>query len=324
MYDLLLSPETGSRTLLLRSLLDQQPHPFLFWLICVFVIGCCIGSFLNVCIWRLPRGESLLYPASHCPNCGHMIRPWENIPLISYLALRGKCSSCAKQISPRYFLVELLTGVLFSVVFLRIYAINAPAHLLPLFLFLTAILVAVAFTDCDTHLIPDQLTYTLIGIGLLNAFLVPSDWFCTSRWFGLLAAGIASGSVAAIFYGLTKFGHLVFGRNAFGWGDVKYLIGITACLGLSALLYTILTGCILAIGSRLLLSAFRKRKRRGFAFGPFLSAALYLWLLTGSETVGAYLSLIQQHNSSAQTQTQLPNYLLRGEQTERPDISLKR
>ena len=88
----------------------RQLHPLMAGF--VFAIGLCIGSFLNVCIWRLPRGESLLHPGSHCPKCGHPIRPWENIPVLSWLALRAKCSQCSLPISGRYPLAVFVTGVL--------------------------------------------------------------------------------------------------------------------------------------------------------------------------------------------------------------------
>ena len=93
----------------------REPLAYWFWFAVVFWVGCCLGSFLNVCIWRMPLGESVVTAPSHCPRCGHKIRWYENIPLFSFLCLRAKCSGCKQPISWRYFIVELLTGVLFAI-----------------------------------------------------------------------------------------------------------------------------------------------------------------------------------------------------------------
>ena len=143
----------------LRDLILMQPVLFSLF---AFWIGCCIGSFLNVCIYRIPNGMSILYPPSHCPNCNHAIAWYENIPLFSFLCLRGRCSSCRCPISPRYFYVEMMTGVLYAGLFLCLVYSGSPRfHLLPLYFIASAVAICNAFTDCEYRVIPDSLNLTL-------------------------------------------------------------------------------------------------------------------------------------------------------------------
>lgn len=148
-----------------------------FWVLTpfAFALGACIGSFLNVVIWRLPRGESLSAPPSHCPKCGHGIRPWENIPLVSWLALRARCSSCREPISPRYPAVELLTAVVFLGVWFRVVALGLPPSSLIDLFFLAGALIAVTFTDIEHRIIPGKVTYSGIAVGLGTALFLPSS-----------------------------------------------------------------------------------------------------------------------------------------------------
>ncbi len=139
----------------------------------IFVIGACIGSFLNVVAWRLPRRESLSTPPSHCPKCNKPIRPWENIPLVSWLFLRGRCRQCGQAISIRYPLVEMITAILFVIVWSRVYAAGMPLPVLLPYLYLTAILIAITIIDFEHMLIPDKLTLPAIAVALLLAGLMP-------------------------------------------------------------------------------------------------------------------------------------------------------
>lgn len=154
--------------------LDLCREAFLPFTIIVFILGACIGSFLNVVIWRLPRGGCLSKPPSHCPKCLHAIRPWENIPILSWLALRTRCSSCKEPISARYPAVELLTGVAFLCVWFRVMAQSAsPVLAFPLF-FLISALIAVTFTDIETRTIPNKITYSGILFGVLFFLIFPA------------------------------------------------------------------------------------------------------------------------------------------------------
>ncbi len=151
----------------------EQAFPLLT--VFVFVFGACIGSFLNVCIWRLPRGESLVHPGSHCPRCGHEILPWENIPLVSWLLLRGRCSSCRLPISVRYPLIEGATALLFGMLWLRVYFTGLPLAVLPGYLLLGAVLIAAAIIDLEHTLIPDALTLFGLAAAVLLAVLLPES-----------------------------------------------------------------------------------------------------------------------------------------------------
>ena len=165
----------------------MYPQIFTFWVVISFVFGCCIGSFLNVCIWRVPRGMSIISPPSHCPKCDYKITALENIPLLSWIFLGGKCSSCHAPITIRYFLVELMTGLLFALIFLKVIAMQQPiAVLLPYFV-MAAILICSAFTDCELGIIPNEFTYFGMICGVAFAALFPSAWNLDSRVAALLA-----------------------------------------------------------------------------------------------------------------------------------------
>ena len=135
----------------------------------VFLAGLCIGSFLNVCIWRIPRDESIAWPGSHCPACNHALAPWDNIPLLSWLILNGKCRHCHAPISPRYFVVELLTGALFA----GLWFIHGWSLFTPVYAFFTAALILGTFVDFDHLILPDRVTLGGMVAGLVLSFAFP-------------------------------------------------------------------------------------------------------------------------------------------------------
>jgi leader peptidase (prepilin peptidase)/N-methyltransferase len=196
--------------------------PFHFWTATAFVFGCIVGSFLNVCIHRLPRGESLVRPPSHCPHCGYSI-PWHlNIPLVTWLCLRGRCANCKAPISPRYFLVELLTGTAFAACWLKFGALNgqiSPA--LPLvYCLMISGLIAASFIDFEHLIIPDQLTLGGMAAGLFCSFLVPATHFhlpqfsrLASRGAGLADSFLGMAVGAGVIYAILRLGKLCFGRQ---------------------------------------------------------------------------------------------------------------
>ncbi|MGA2174254.1 MAG: prepilin peptidase [Verrucomicrobiota bacterium] len=191
--------------------------PFQFWTLCFFVFGAVAGSFLNVCICRLPRGESVVRPPSHCPHCGYTI-PWHlNIPLVTWLWLRARCAHCGREISVRYFLVELLTATVFASCWLRFG--HASAGLAAVYCLFIAGLIAAAFIDLEHFIIPDEITIGGMVAGGLLALLVPATHL---RFPFLLPArtpvagmresllGMAVG--AALIYAILRLGKLLFGR----------------------------------------------------------------------------------------------------------------
>jgi leader peptidase (prepilin peptidase)/N-methyltransferase len=264
----------------------------------VLLLGLCIGSFLNVVIYRLPvimerkwHAEccellhqpnnvtdkfNLATPASRCPKCGHQIKIWENIPVLSWLLLRGKCSNCKTPISLRYPLVELATGLLSLLVFL---AFGPTAKMLSA-LILTWAVIALTMIDFDTQLLPDDITLPLVWAGLLvnmHGLWVPLNQAVLGAAFGYL-------SLWSIYW-LFK---LVTGKEGMGYGDFKLLAALGAWLGPTQLpLIILLSSCVGAVIGGIY-AAIRKESAP-FAFGPYLAIAGLIAMFTGPELIHWYL-----------------------------------
>ena len=234
-----------------------------------FLLGLILGSFANVLIHRLPRRESIVHPGSHCPHCGAAIRWHQNVPVLSYLFLRGRCSSCRAPISPRYPLTELAMGLLFALCAWR-WELHPEAPAAWLFVFLS---LSLAVIDLEHQLLPDRLTYPGIALGLaLSPFL---SW--TSLPQSLLGAALGAG-LPALLIGA----YALFGVEAMGWGDVKFMAFVGAFLGWKGALLTLLLGAFLGslIGGAFLLATGRGR-RTPLPFGTFLAAAGLFSLFEG-------------------------------------------
>jgi len=193
-----------------------DPHnwatvPFHFWSLMFFVFGCIVGSFLNVCIYRMPLDLSIVSPPSHCPHCKYSIPFYLNVPLVTWLALRGRCKNCGAPISPRYFIVELLTGVTFLGCWLA-FGAESPALALVYSIFLAALIVA-TFIDIKHFIIPDEITLGGAVAGFVISFFLPSLHQVRSNGQGMVqsAVGIAAG--AGIVYAVLRGGKLLFGRQ---------------------------------------------------------------------------------------------------------------
>jgi leader peptidase (prepilin peptidase) / N-methyltransferase len=239
-----------------------------FFLIAVFALGLCLGSFLNVVIHRLPRGESLIRPRSHCPRCQRAIRPWHNLPVVGWLLLRGRCADCSLPISVRYPLVELAGGGLFL---LAAVAFPTPLRSLAAALFFLSML-AVLFIDLEHRIIPDE-----ISLGGLAAGLALAHW---TIGLGPALAGALAGAgglflVGTIYRGLRH-------RDGMGMGDVKLAAMLGAFLGLRGVVLTVLLASLL--GSILGVSLVLSRRGNGVTalpFGSFLAPAAAFALLWG-------------------------------------------
>ena len=262
----------------------------------VFLFGISVGSFLNVCIWRMPRGESIVSPGSRCPKCGHEIRWYENLPLFSWLMLRGRCSSCSEPISIRYFCVELLTGSLFLIAWGRLFELRVPDdYLFAAFVLYAAtlmLMVATAFIDYDHRLIPNKITYPAIIFGIAWAAINPRFWHTASS-FSALAFSCASASVFGISLAIFALaGEKIFKKTAFGWGDVKYVAAIAALLGPRAAFLTLLAGSVVAVAFGVSMAVIKKRSLKSYIpLGPFLAFGTLLWIARGPEIVSVYLRL---------------------------------
>jgi leader peptidase (prepilin peptidase)/N-methyltransferase len=185
--------------------------PFHFWSLTFFAFGCIVGSFLNVCIYRMPLDLSVVSPPSHCPHCKYSIPFYLNIPLLTWLSLHGRCKNCGAPISPRYFIVELLTGLTFLACWL-VFGVPSPALALVYSLFLAGLIVA-TFIDFEHLIIPDEITLGGAVAGFVISFLLPSLHHVASNGQGMVqsALGIAAG--AGIVYGTLRGGKLLFGRQ---------------------------------------------------------------------------------------------------------------
>jgi len=148
----------------------------------IVATGACVGSFLNVCIWRLPRGESLTHPPSHCPRCGHKIRAWENVPILSYLFLRGKCAECHLPISMRYPTIEAITTIIFVLVWTRVWYARIPVGLAVEYFYLGAALLAISLIDTEHTIIPNALTYPGIVLAFVLAVVFPRTFDLGGPW----------------------------------------------------------------------------------------------------------------------------------------------
>jgi len=219
----------------INAILDPKSWvavPFHFWSLVFFVLGCMIGSFLNVCIHRLPLGMSIVTPRSHCPHCKYSIPWYLNIPLVTWLALRGRCKNCGAPISPRYFVVELLTGVAFLGCWLRFGDVHhpLPSMLLALVyaIFLSGMIVA-TFIDFEHFIIPDEITWGGMVVGFAASFFVPSLQGQPTLGLGMVHSltGMALG--AGLIYAILRLGKLLFGRQRLKWPeDAKVIFAETS------------------------------------------------------------------------------------------------
>jgi leader peptidase (prepilin peptidase)/N-methyltransferase len=235
-----------------------------------FIFGVVVGSFLNVCIFRMPAKTSIIKPLSQCPHCHHPIRLYDNIPLISYIVLRGKCRDCGGKISWQYPLVELITALLSLLLFLKF---GLTLIFLTFFIF-TAVLIVIAFIDFDHQIIPDVLTIPGIPVFfLLAVFVVKVPWL--EALIGLLIGGGVLFAIAFVYELLTK-------REGMGGGDIKLLAMIGGFLGWKSLIFILLfssfSGVIVGITAMII-----KKQDTKYAvpFGPFLSAAAVAYLFWG-------------------------------------------
>ena len=198
----------------------------------VLAVGACIGSFLNVVIARVPKGRSIVSPPSSCPRCGQRIAWYDNIPILSWLLLRARCRSCALPISPRYPLVELLAALLVFAVFRQL----GPQWSTLGFAAFVCALLALTFIDLDTWLLPHQITWPLLALGLLSPLWNPE--------LGFLDAGLGALAGFAAFAAIALAGEKLLHKETMGWGDVWLLAAIGAWLGWQALLPVVLLSAI--------------------------------------------------------------------------------
>ena len=259
------------------------------------VLGLLVGSFLNVVIYRVPEGLNrnwkiqakqvldipleqgegerfnILMPPSHCPSCKTAIKPWQNIPILSYVLLKGQCKHCHIAISLRYPLVELLTGLVFAVC---AWKFGATWTALAAMVF-SAYLIAMIFIDADTQLLPDQLTLPLMWGGIvfhLAAYLLQADWGITTLVDSLLGAIVGYMSLWSIF----QLFKLVTGKEGMGYGDFKLLAALGAWLGISVLPIIIIMSAVVGLIFALIMKV---AKNQPMPFGPYLAISGWIVLV---------------------------------------------
>lgn len=247
----------------------------------ILIFGLIIGSFLNVCIYRLPRELSIVTPSSACPKCNSPIKPWDNIPILSYIFLRGKCRKCGEKISIRYPAVELLNGLSYLLVF-QFFGLGW--HLLPLFAFVSSMIV-ITLIDLDFQIIPDVITFPGIIIGLLSAsFLLPDPFTLNTK------VGFFNSIIGLLLGGGLFFLIAILSRGGMGGGDIKMMAMVGAFMGWKAVLMVTFIGSLVGslVGIFLMVLKGKDRKTK-VPFGPFLALASIITLFFGGTILNWYL-----------------------------------
>jgi len=264
----------------------------------VFIFGLLIGSFLNVCIYRIPNEKSIVSPPSSCPTCNNRIKGYDLIPVFSYLILGGKCRHCGEKISPRYMLIELLTGLLFLLCFM---VVGYTGQLLA-FLVLTSVLITITFIDIDYQIIPDPIMIFGLVTGVIFVALGFVPHMGQAFWDNIFSAllGVLCGAGPLIMINLLT--NLFIKRDGIGGGDIK-LMGVAGLfLGFKNVLLALVLGVVIAgffaifYIKKIKSGETDEPKEKGFnvheiPFGPYLALGCFVSMLFGSEILNWYLGL---------------------------------
>ena len=247
----------------------------------IFIFGLCIGSFLNVCIYRLPASKSIVHPRSMCSNCGTLIASYDNIPILSYLWLKGRCRHCRIKISLRYPMVEVLGGLFALGTYLKF---GLTIEALIYFLFFTALMV-VTFIDLDHRIIPDVITLPGIPICFAAGFALPAITY-KEALLGILIGGGRLFLVAWVYRLFTK-------KDGMGGGDVNLLAMMGAIVGWKGVLFTIFVASLVGTlaGLAVMLQS-RKGMKLAVPFGPFLSIGSITYIFFGTPLIAWYFNLL--------------------------------
>ena len=257
-----------------------------------FILGTTLGSFFNVLIYRIPIGKSVVSPPSACPHCGHKIQWYENIPILSYIFLGGKCSSCKQKISIRYPIVELLTGLYSLLLYVLFYhdqmfsASNLTLGLLPAAVqYITLMLfIPISIIDIEEMIIPNEFTIGGTVLALLVSF-IPGGITPLQSFLGLIA-----GSGILIIFG--KLGELALKKEAMGWGDIKMLAWFGALFGVKVALLTIFIGAFVGVlGSAIQILLKKLKTGEHLPFGPYLCIGAFIAIIWGDPILSWYLNL---------------------------------
>ena len=247
----------------------------------LIILGAAFGSFFNVCIYRIPRRESIVFPGSHCFQCNTKIKPADNIPILSYLFLKGKCRDCGFKIPIQYLLVEFLTPILFVLLYISSgFSINLVFF--KYIIFISAGLI-IFFIDYNQQIIPDVISLPLIIIGIAVSFLPAID----ITWKSALCGAVFSFVVFLVTAYVFK---LFTGKENLGGGDIKLMTAIGSFIGIAGTIFTIFFSSVIAL---IILILIGHDRRKEFPFGPFLILGAFLYILAGRFLTEMYLSLFR-------------------------------
>jgi len=267
--------------------------PLILWKIVVFVFGMCVGSFLNVCIYRIPKRKSIVFPASHCPKCKTPIKWYHNIPVLSYLFLKGRCAFCGKKISVCYPLVETISAIFALMCFNKFFVGQGDLALAFIFYAFLCALIVITGIDLKYFIIPDIISISGIIMGIIFSFIFPQIHHTANHlhalWLSVLSCLIASGTLFLI----AVIGSVIFKKEAMGLGDVKLVGLFGAFLGYKYALLSIFLSSIIGsiFGIGMILFGKAKLQTR-IPFGPYLAAGAFLSLFYGDILIDWYIRLL--------------------------------
>lgn len=254
----------------------------IYFAIVAFIMGVTFGSFYNVCIYRIPENQSVSTPPSHCYNCNNRLKPIDLIPVLSWLTLKGKCRYCGVKISPRYALVELLTGLLFTL----IYVVFGYEFKTIYYSLLVSLLIIITFIDLDHYIIPDG----LIAIGSIIAIVVNILGYGCGFYDGIKGAILSGGGVMLVILAI----EYIVKKDVMGGGDIKLYSMIGLFLGTKLALLTILLSVYIGGLYGLIIIIYHKLKKKEFSsmipFGPFISIAGFISMLYGNNIIDFYIN----------------------------------
>ena len=254
-----------------------------YFAVFIFIIGACIGSFLNVCIYRIPENNSIITPGSFCPACKKGIPFYCNIPVLSYLFLKGRCKFCHEPISIRYPLIEILAGMFAVVLF---YKFGIGQVMIYWFIFIS-VLITISFIDIDHQIIPDVISLPGILVFASSFYFLP-EMTLKNTLLGIVAGGGSLYAVAFLYYLLKK-------QEGMGGGDIKLLAMIGAAIGIKGVFFTIFAGSLFGTFFGLLIMIYTKiaDSKLKIPFGPFLSMGAILYIFFGEQLILWYLGILR-------------------------------
>jgi len=254
----------------------------------IFALGLITGSFLNVCIYRMPQGKSIVFPSSRCTTCSEHIRFYDNIPVLSFLLLGGKCRYCKSKLSLRYPVVELLNAVLYIAVLNRFGFDNSWA--LPVYFVFISSLIVIFFIDLDHQIIPDSITLPGIPVALILGSVVLPDPFLRVNLLGYQSSVIGCIAGGGSFYLIAVIGKAILKKEAMGGGDIKMMALMGGILGWKGIILTTFVGSLLGSIMGVALIAIKGREWGSkIPFGPYLATGAVISLLWGQDILDWYL-----------------------------------